>query len=231
MYRDGRSRALELGRALTGQQGALGVPATPEWSVKDNFAHMAGVADDILNGRLEGVTSDPWTAAQVEKRRDLSLAQVLDELEALGPAMDTLLESLGEAVDPRLFMDQWTHEQDVRGAVGVPGGVDAEVVAWAAPLVLEGWVDGVGRSGLPALRLRCGAAEALSGEHPIGSLNVDAFTALRVITGRRSAGQMAHLDWQGVTDPEPYFEHLVVFSIAEHDVLDARERPTRKLWA
>jgi hypothetical protein len=222
MYRSGRERAVELGRSLTEDQGRTIVPATPQWSVKDNFAHMAGVADDLLNGRLEGVTSDPWTAAQVDARRDRSLAEVLDEMEALGPAMDALVDALGEAVDPRLFMDQWTHEQDVRGALGVPGGTDAEVVAWSAPSALKAWSAGIGRSGLAAITLRCGDVEVVTGEDPVGSLTVDAFTALRVLTGRRSRAQLAELHWEGVADPETYFEHLVVFTIAEHDVHDAR---------
>jgi hypothetical protein len=221
MYRSGRERALALGRSLSVEHGGSVVPATPEWTVKDNFAHMAGVADDLLNGRLEGVATDAWTAAQVEARRDRSLAEVLDELEALGPAMDAVVEAFGEAIDPRLFLDQWTHEQDVRGAVGMPGGADAAVVAWSAPIVLGGWVSAIGRSGLPAITLRCGEVELTSGEGAVGSLDVDAFTALRVITGRRSRSQLAALDWHGVADPAAYFDHLVVFSVAERDIHDA----------
>ncbi len=222
MYRSGRERALVLGRSLSEEQGGGVVPATPEWTVKDNFAHMAGVADDLLNGRLEGVATDPWTAAQVAARRDRSLAEVLDELEALGPGMDALVEALGDAVDPRLFLDQWTHEQDVRGAVGIPGGADAEVVAWSAPLVLSGWASAIGRRALPAITLRCGELEVPTGEDATGSLSVDSFTALRVVTGRRSRAQLAALDWQGIADPEAYFEHLVVFTVAERDIHDAR---------
>jgi hypothetical protein len=118
-------------------------------------------------------------------------------------------------------MDQWTHEQDVRGALGVPGGIDAEVVAWSVPSALEAWSKGIARSGLPAITLRCGEVELATGEEPVGSLTVDAFTALRVLTGRRSRVQLAALGWEGVTDPDAYFEHLVVFSIAEQDIHDA----------
>ena len=197
------------------------MPATPDWTVRDNFAHMAGVADDLLNGRLEGVATDEWTAVQVAARRDRSLDEILDELESHGPAMDALLEALGEAVDARLFMDQWTHEQDVRGAVGIPGGAEAEVVTWAVPLVTAGWVAAIARTDLPPITVRTEHTVRETGEDPVGSLEVDAFTALRVITGRRSRTQLAQLAWQGIDDPSPYFEHLVVFSIAETDVHDA----------
>jgi aminoglycoside phosphotransferase len=60
----------------------------------------------------------------VEARRHLSLSEVLDEWEANGPAMDQLVASLGDAMDPRLFIDEWTHEQDVRGTLGIAGGAD-----------------------------------------------------------------------------------------------------------
>jgi len=229
MYRSTRERFVGLGRSLTEEQGALVVPATPAWTVKDNFAHMAGAADDVLNGRIEDAATDPWTQAQVDARRDHTLARVLDEWERLGPTMDTLLDQLGDAMDPRLFIDQWTHEQDVRGAVAVPGGGDAPVVAWGARVLVGGWVHRITRAGLPALTIRSDDGEWVAGDTatdggpgPAASLDIDAFTAMRVGVGRRSAAQLAALDWRGVDDPSVYFPRMVVFSIAERDIIDAR---------
>lgn len=233
MYRGTRERTVALGRSLTDEQGALVVAATPAWTVKDNFSHLAGAAADVLAGRLEGVATDPWTAAQVEARRDRSLQEVVDEFEALGPAMDALVGELGDAVDPRLFIDEWTHEQDIRAAVGVPGGADAPVVAWAAPRMVDLWVRRVARAGLPPLvvslegvehRADAAAPAAAPEDAPAGEvrLAVDGYTALRVVVGRRSERQMRALDWSGTDDPGPYLDRLVVFSIAERDILDAR---------
>ena len=42
-------------------------------------------------------------------------------------------------MDTRLFIDQWTHEQDLRGALGVPGGLDSPIVARSAPGMIRGW--------------------------------------------------------------------------------------------
>ena len=53
-------------------------------------------------------------------------------------------------------------------------------------------------------------------------LAVDGYTALRVLVGRRSERQLRALDWSGTDDPGPYLDHLVVFSIAGRDIVDAR---------
>jgi hypothetical protein len=44
-------------------------------SVHDVVAHLAGTVTDVLGGRLDGVGSDPWTAA------------VEDGVRAVGPPM------------------------------------------------------------------------------------------------------------------------------------------------
>jgi uncharacterized protein (TIGR03083 family) len=221
MYRSGRERLLALGRGLTDEQASLLVAATPEWTVKDNFAHMAGVADDLLAGRVEGATTDPWTEAQVAARRAVPLEAILDELEGYGPAMDELVGALGDAIDVRLFLDQWTHEQDVRGTVGVAGGADAPVVAWGAEIAAGTWVRRAAKRGLP-LRVHIGELECSTDDDAGVAVAVDAFTALRVLTGRRSAGQLAALDWSGTDDPSPWFPALVAFSVADRDIFDAR---------
>ena len=44
-------------------------PATPSWRAHDILAHLVGVTDDVVHGRLEGIASDPWTQAQVDARQ------------------------------------------------------------------------------------------------------------------------------------------------------------------
>ena len=224
-YRDTRRRLVELGRSLSEQQALTTVPATPGWNVRDAYSHLAGSAADLLVGNLDGVTTDPWTEAQVEARRHLGLAEVVDEMESSGEAMDSLIESLGDAVDIRLLIDQWTHEQDIRGTVGIAGGVDSPIVAKASPGMATGWVRGVSRAGLPPLSVDLdGRSFAVDGDPDLipVTLVVDSYEAMRIGLGRRSVDQLASLEWAGTDDPTPYFEHLVFFKIADRDVTDAR---------
>ena len=65
MYSDLRHRV--VGVVQDADRPALDtmVPAAPEWRVRDVVAHLSGVCADIVNGNLDGVTTDPWTAVQV----------------------------------------------------------------------------------------------------------------------------------------------------------------------
>ena len=61
-YRALRERVSELVRAADPTALDAVAPATPEWRVRDVFAHMVGVNSDIVSGTLAGVGTDPWTA-------------------------------------------------------------------------------------------------------------------------------------------------------------------------
>ena len=78
-YNSGRHVLTELGLGLDPAQAATPVPACPGWTVKDVYAHLAGVAADVLAGNLEGVATPPWTARHVADRADQSLTQILAE--------------------------------------------------------------------------------------------------------------------------------------------------------
>src|SRR5215212_1292728 len=89
-YRSTRQRVTALLRAAGPGDPDRRVPACPRWTVREVAAHLAGAADDVLAGRLDGVASDEWTAAQVEARAGRSLAEIVDEWEALGPRIEDL---------------------------------------------------------------------------------------------------------------------------------------------
>jgi uncharacterized protein (TIGR03083 family) len=195
-----------LGRALRADEGDTPVPACPLWTVRQVFAHQAGVASDILSSRVEGVATDPWTQRQVDERADRSLVEILNEWDAAAPRLLEAMAPLGDAVDPRLVIDVWTHDQDVRGAVGRPGQRRGERAEWVANRFRDHVADQVERAELASLTVDFGDRPAAE-----GSVAVDRFEFCRATVGRRSLDQIRQWAW-AVDDPEPYIGLIPVFA-------------------
>ena len=115
IYLDGHASMVSLLSSLDESEWATPVPCTPLWTVRDVLSHVAGITDDIANGRTEGAASDPWTAAQVERWRDADPAELMAQWNGQIGAIADLLERVGEFRPP---LDCWTHEQDIRHALG-----------------------------------------------------------------------------------------------------------------
>lgn len=140
---------LALGATLA--QDEWGLPTEcPGWTVKDQFAHLAGVElallgepmPDIQVPEFDHVRNDFGRVVEiaVHARRPVPgpvvAAQLADALErrlAELPGMDpdrvVMCPDGREGSYTRFMkfraMDCWTHEQDVRRAVGRPGNLDA----------------------------------------------------------------------------------------------------------
>lgn len=205
-YRALRERVIDLVQnADTGALTAV-APATPAWRVCDVLAHMVGVTDDVSNGRLDGVASNAWTQNQVDQRVDCSVTALLAEWEATSPAFEAIMTGVPDAVSGQALFDAFTHEQDLRHALGVPGArdSDAAAIAWA-------WMNNA-RSGSngPAIRIVTEYDETESGgAGPRTTVRASRFELLRACTGRRTAAEMTAYDW----DPEPNIDLLVAADI------------------
>ena len=123
-----RARVIDLLRSTPESSGNIVVPCTPAWTVRQLAAHLVGVPEDILAGRMEGVASDAWTQAQVERFGDLTLTELADLFEASAPQIDAILHNFPQPIISQFVMDAVTHEQDMRSALGVPGGRDSKAV-------------------------------------------------------------------------------------------------------
>jgi uncharacterized protein (TIGR03083 family) len=217
VHREGRERVLELAADLDDDAASTVVRACPQWTVKDVYAHMAGVPADILAGRLEGVATDPWTARQVAERADRSLQEICAELVELGPGMDEVLTAFGDAMDPRLFIDQWSHEQDVRGTLQRPGGRDVPIVGWIAGALIGLMGDGWASKGRPTVRIVGTSGEWLLGEgEPELTLTTTDFELARGLVGRRSRDELLRMGWDG--DASAVVDHLHVLPFAAADL-------------
>lgn len=172
-YVELRARVVALLRDAPSSTASREVPHCPNWSVTDLAAHMLGVPDDIVNGRMEGVASDAWTLAQVERHRDKSLEEIAVELERVSTSFDSMLPHIPPMARSQMVMDAVTHEHDLRHALGVPGARESLAVG-AALAWLREWCENRAAVSFDALA---------SGE-------VSGFDLLRSLTGRRAKSQI-----------------------------------------
>jgi uncharacterized protein (TIGR03083 family) len=181
-------------------------PATPDWRIHDLLAHLTGVATDVVAGNLEGVGTDPWTAQQVELRRDWTLDELLAAWDTEGTALDAVIDSLPPGTFGQLLFDTWTHEQDLRGALATPGARDSAAAgAWAWVMAQLEARDAAEAN--PALVLVTERDKRVLGVEPTAAtVRASQFELLRAMTGRRSVDQIHAYDWDG----DPLVERIVL---------------------
>ena len=215
LYAAGLERHLALAAELTEEDGERPTPACPEWRIKDVYAHLAGLCADVVEGRVDGAGTDDWTGRQVEQRRDVPLGDIVAELRERGPQ---LVEALQAFPVERIAIDQWTHEQDVRSAVGKPGSRDVPVVQWAVGLMGDGLDKRWRKEGRPPVRVETTSASFTMGEgEPVATVKTDDFELLRAVLGRRSPAQMRAM----VVDGDPSaIDGLAVFGPRNDDLVE-----------
>ncbi|BBY56973.1 maleylpyruvate isomerase family mycothiol-dependent enzyme [Mycolicibacterium sarraceniae] len=206
-YRAARGRVNELACALSDHQLQLQVPATPRWTVHELLAHLVGCASDAISGRLDGVTSDEWTARQVRERRRNSVGQLMDEWDRISAAADASLTD-EQLYGPNLAIDTICHEADLREALGLPR-VDRQ--HWQP--FLDVTMLYLGRQLRRSTTLlvvddqdqqwSCGSGE------PMTLLRADGYELLRANLSRRSLRQIAAWEWT----PTPTEEMLHGFGV------------------
>ena len=175
-----RARVIDLLRSTPESSGNIMVPCTPDWTVRQLAAHLVGVPEDVLAGRMEGVTTDEWTQAQVDLYGHLSLSELADLFEASAPKIDAIIHNFPQPIISQFVMDAVTHEQDMRSALGMPGGRDSKAVEVGVGFFLNLFEDND-----PPL------FDALL------NTRVSQWDVLRSLTGRRTVGQMNSLGLNG----------------------------------
>ena len=141
----------------------------PGWTIRDQFAHVAGL-EQVLSGApqprvelppLAHVTNefDEYMERQVHIRRLLPLSAIVDEIAGLRRRRVSQLRAAAELGDPsvpgpfgerplsqslpiRVF-DLWAHEQDIRRAIGLPVRQRCDAAAVALDRSLLGWTAGL----------------------------------------------------------------------------------------
>jgi hypothetical protein len=115
--------------------------------------------------------------------------------------------------------DVITHEQDLRGALGLEPLPDRKCLAFMTDGFAARLERVVEKAELPPLQLLDPESGWSAGEMGGVALTGSQFEFFRAMTGRRSDAQVAALDWSG--DPTPYLPLISVFgTLPEVDVRD-----------
>jgi uncharacterized protein (TIGR03083 family) len=211
LYLDTYARLVALVAGLDGVALATPVPACPGWSVQDVVAHEIAVTEDALAGRLSGPPPDEVTAAQVTRFKGRDIAGMLATWAQTAPPFAARVAK--SQVWPAVI-DIASHEQDIRGALGLPGARDTEVIRWASTTLINRLTPPV------PMRVTVEDAEYRVGPEEGDELRLSTcrYDVFRWRFGRRSRAQLAALDWSG--DPSPVLDHLVVFGPAITDIVE-----------
>lgn len=215
--RQGLQAVIDLGHGCSESDFDLPT-ACPGWTVRDQLSHIAAVeaflegephVEQDLSG-LDHLHNDfaVWMEHGVQARRGRAGAEIVTELERLLPqrlatlsdpalTLETEVASPAGATVPlrRLLslrlMDIWTHEQDLREALGRPGNLDTAGAAVFVNTVVRAF------PGLVAERVPLAEGEAVILE---SSGPVTARTGVRMVAGD-DGGLTGHPLFTGETDP------------------------------
>ena len=198
-----QQRVIDLVSALSPGTAEQRVPACPDWTVRDLLSHMVGLGADVAAGDEPDDHNAAWTARQVQARRDRTVPELVAEWQEVAERLRAWMR----ANTTRPLNDVVIHEQDLRGALHVPGAQDTEALAMQRerytgriaprfgdlpPIALVGddgwsWVSGGGSVDDAAVVLRA-----------------PTFDLTRALSTRRSANQLR--SWTVRGDVEPYLE-------------------------
>ena len=198
-----QQRVIELVSDLPPERAELRVPACPDWTVRDLLSHMVGLGADVVAGDEPDDHNAAWTAQQVEARRDRDVAALVAEWQELAEPLRAWMR----ANTVRPLGDVIIHEQDLRGALGVPGGQDTEGCTRSAsgsPAGSPGASRTCRRSRWSATR---GRGPPPAPDDAATVLRAPDFDLARALVTRRSAAQLGAgrcaATWAPTSTPSP----------------------------
>ncbi|TDC63633.1 maleylpyruvate isomerase family mycothiol-dependent enzyme [Micromonospora sp. KC207] len=167
--------------------GALPVAHCPDWTVRDLVAHLVEICARV-HGRVTG--SVPGAAP------DGGLAELLAEWERLSGPVEEFLAG-PESMDRHiLVMDAFTHELDLRQALGVAPPVDHPALPVASGVLLKGFSASLDGHGLPPLAVQTEHGSAVAGTgDPAVTVAGPWHEVYLSLAGRRSTAQIRSLRW------------------------------------
>jgi uncharacterized protein (TIGR03083 family) len=188
LYRTNVDAVSALSEDLSVDQLAIRVPATPEWTVREVLAHLAGSPADALSGRMDGAPGPQWTARHVAERAGRSAEELVAELRG---SVEDLVATLEGSESPAIVWNVAVHHADLREALGLPAPPEP---TW--------------RPVLDAISPRMLGQSAAAVDH------VPDYELFRAIFSRRSRAQMS--GWGSSLDPA-WLDQICLFGPRDDD--------------
>ena len=204
LYRANVEALAALAHDLAEAQLSTHVTATPAWTVRDVYAHLAGGPADALAGRMDGAPGPEWTARHVGERARLPLPVLVGEMLA---QQDAVADSVADSPSPALVWDITVHHTDLHEALGLgrpPEALWRPVLDSAGPRL-------IGRAGVS---LRCDG-QVWGDPEVEAAAEVSAYELYRALFSRRSRQQMQAWGQPGVDVGQ--LDALCVFGPREDD--------------
>jgi uncharacterized protein (TIGR03083 family) len=192
----------ELAEHLDAGRLAAPVPATPEWTVQQVLAHLAGGPSDGVAGRMDGAPGRSWTARHVAEREGRSPAELVAEIRGNVAPVAALVDGNPR---PAIVWDVAVHHADLHEALGL-GQLDDDL--WRP--VLDAVAPGVLASAPVTLRVG-DATYGAGGEEA----SVPAYELFRTLFSRRSRSQVAA--WGSPAMTSGQLDELCIFGPRDDD--------------
>jgi uncharacterized protein (TIGR03083 family) len=230
-YEQGLNELQTILEATEDSAMATPVPACPGWSVADLVAHIVGVAEDSARGAFFPDAADAWrdpavaeareawTASHVQRHGGRSCEDLLGQLLHHGCSLVLALRRGEPAIaSTPIWMvtapvgDLAVHLADLREALRLPPETGSAIARLGFAAFREWLHQRLVAENLPALELSDGRRTWPVGTgNPVGSITAPRQELFRVISGRRSAADIARYDW--TTDPAPYLKIIAPYPL------------------
>ncbi len=204
-WREAHERVCELVTGVPEADTERRVPACPDWTVRDLLSHVVGLGADVLGGDEPDDHNEAWTQAQVDARRERSVADLVAEWRGLADDLEAWMRENGT----RPLGDVTIHEQDLRSALGVAGARDSAAFGAVRDRMAGRFAGRV--EGLPGIALVGESwrwSSTPDGQEAEVVVEASDFDLGRALMSRRTADQLR--SWTTRGDVE---QHLGAFEV------------------